>query len=87
MLRTNLQLKINIVLKNLKNSQNSNGVVFFVFFTETPCNTYTSVCEHDISKSCGRIRTKLGGQVVCVTRKNLFDFGEDPDPDPVTRIF
>ena len=24
---------------------------------------------------------KLGGQVVCVTRANCFNFGEDPDPD------
>ena len=30
---------------------------------------------------------KFGGQVRCVTRTNRFDFGEDPDPDPATRIF
>ena len=26
---------------------------------------------------------KLGGQVACVTRKNCFNFGVDPDPDPI----
>ena len=47
------------------------------------------VCEQDISKSCRRIRTKLGGRVGYVTRNNLFDFGGDPipDPDPDPRIF
>ena len=29
---------------------------------------------------------KLGGQVGCVTRTNLFDFGEDPNPDLDTRV-
>jgi len=29
-------------------------------------------CEQDISNSCGRIWTKLGGQVGCVTRTNWF---------------
>ena len=44
-----------------------------------------SVCEQDISKSCGRIQTKLGGQVGCLTMMNQFNFGEDPDPD--SRLF
>ena len=26
---------------------------------------------------------KLGGQVGCVARKNWFNFGEDPDLDPI----
>ena len=30
---------------------------------------------------------KLGGQVGCVTRTNCFDFGEDLNPDPESRIF
>ena len=41
-----------------------------------------SVCVQDISKSCGWIWMKLGGEVGGVTRTNLFDFGEDPNPDP-----
>ena len=49
-----------------------------------PC---LSVCEWDISKSYGRIRTKLGGHVGYVTRKNRFDFGEDPNLDPILFLF
>ena len=30
---------------------------------------------------------EIFGQVRCVTRTNWLDFGEDPDPDPTTRIF
>jgi len=41
-----------------------------------------------LSKSCGRIQTKLGGQVGCaVTRTKWFDFGEDPNLNPDMRIF
>ena len=59
-------------------------------YTSEPANHFQivtsateGVCEQDISKSCGWIRTKLGGQVEFVTRTSRFDFGEDPDP----RIF
>ena len=45
------------------------------------------VCEQDISKSYGRIGTKSSKQFGCVTKTNLFDFGEDPDSDPDRRIF
>ena len=41
----------------------------------------------DISKSCGRIRTKLGGHFGCVNTTNFFGLGEDPNPDPTTIIF
>ena len=40
-----------------------------------------AVCEQDISKSQGRIWTKLEGQVGFVTRINWFDFGEHLDQD------
>ena len=42
--------------------------------------------KHVMSKSYGLIRMKLGGQVGCVTRKNGFGFGEDPNWDLDTRI-
>ena len=45
-----------------------------------------SVCVQDIAKSCGRIQTKLGGHVGYVARTNLFNFGEDPNPDLDMRI-
>ena len=48
----------------------------------TPVCLCLSVCEQDISKSYGLIRTKLGGQVESVTRMNCLDFGEYPHPDP-----
>ena len=43
------------------------------------------VSEQDISKSYGRNRTKLGGQVRYATMTNRLDFGEDLDLD--TRMF
>ena len=46
----------------------------------------SSVCVQDISKCCGRIRMKLGGHIGRVTRLNVLDFSEDPDPDLDTRI-
>ena len=48
----------------------------------SPLFVCLSVCEQDISKSYGQIQMKLGGQVGCVTRTNLFDFAEDLDKDP-----
>ena len=33
-----------------------------------------SVCEQDISESCGLIQTKLGGLVGCVTRNKIDRF-------------
>ena len=44
------------------------------------------VCVQDISKSCGWIRTKLGGKFGCAARTNQLDFGEDTNPDLDTRI-
>ena len=36
-----------------------------------------------ISQKVRRIRTKIGGQVGCVTSTIFFDFREDLDPDTV----
>ena len=47
----------------------------------SPLCVCLSVCVKDISKSLGRIRMKLCGQVRNITRTNWFDFGEDPEPE------
>ena len=39
----------------------------YSFHARRPIAAYQLVCEHDISKSCGWIQTKFGGQVGCVT--------------------
>ena len=43
--------------------------------------THQLVCEQDISKSYGRMWTKIDEQVGCVPRANRLDLGEDLDPD------
>ena len=54
-------------------------------FTQVCLSVCLSVCEQGISRSYGRIWTKLGGQVGCGTRPNCLDFGEDLDADLDTR--
>ena len=52
----------------------------------SPLSDRVKTTLHDILKSYGWIRTKLGGHVGCVTRRNWSHFGEDSNPDPDTRI-
>ena len=48
----------------------------------SPLSICLSVSVHKMSqKKVGWIQMKLGGYVGCMTRKNWFNFGEDPDPD------
>ena len=61
----------------------SEGADVFTPFSLSVC---LFVCVLDISISCRRIRTKIGGPVGCVTSTNWFNFGDDPNPDPDTRI-
>jgi len=49
----------------------------------SPLCVCLSVCVKDISKSLGRIRMKLCGQVRNITRTNWFDFGEDPNQNVI----
>ena len=54
----------------------------------SPLSVCLSVCEQAISKSCGRIQKKFGGQFGCVTRTKWLDFGEDPGPDSrILKVF
>ena len=46
-------------------------------------DVFTAICLY-LSRISGEVM--FGGQVGCVTRTNLFDFGEDPNPVPDTRI-
>ena len=67
---------LNLIQSNIPTSTRSLSERFHLF-----------VCVQDISKSYERIQTKLGGDVGCVTRKNCFNFGEDPNPHPDPIIF
>ena len=59
------------------------GVWMEVMFSLLSVCLCLFVCVQDISKSCGWIRTKSGGEVGCVTRTKWLDFGEDPNLDPI----